>query len=260
MNPRLDDLIALAALGELTATEAAELDEAVATDPNLARELAEALDSAAALQSSPVESPPPALRASVLAAIAGIPQSVADDGAPATSDSTPRVRPIQPAIESEIIPMSADAVPASAGRRRRFAPLLAAAAVLALVVGGALIATNSTSSNDDPIAAVVEADDAQAHSVEGPIGALNFVYSPGEGAFVLVGESLAAPPTDSTYQVWLVNGGEPTSIGTFEPDDAGSVQIRADGVDPTGSTIAITVEPAGGSPQPTTSPVAQSSV
>ena len=143
MNPRIDDLIALAALGELTADEAAELDAAIVADPSLASELADALDSAAALQTSPVETPPPALRASVLAAIAGIAQTVPDDGAPAP-DAAPQ-RDDDPAIETRITPGSADEVPTLAARRRRFAPLLAAAAVLALVVGGAIIVTNSNS-------------------------------------------------------------------------------------------------------------------
>lgn len=258
MNPRIDDLIALAALGELTADEGAELDAAIVADPSLASELADALDSAAALQTSPVETPPPALRASVLAAIAGIAQTVPDDGAPAP-DAAPQ-RDDDPAIETRITPGSADEVPTLAARRRRFAPLLAAAAVLALVVGGAFIVTNSNSGDDDPIAAVVEADDAEAHSLSGTIGELDVVYSPGQEAFVLVGDSLEAPPADSTYQIWLVTDGEPISVGTFEPDDEGAIERRTDGVDPTGSTIAITVEPAGGSPQPTTTPVAQTSV
>ncbi|MET0911585.1 MAG: anti-sigma factor, partial [Ilumatobacteraceae bacterium] len=230
MNPRIDDLIALAALGELTADEAAELDAAAEADPTVARELADALDCAAALQTSTADEPPPALRGSVLAAIAGLPQIADDDGPPAIGDS-PRLRNLEPAFEAGNGTGVPEGLPNVAARRRRFAPVLAAAAVLALVVGGALIATNSTSSDDDPIAAVVEADDAESHSLSGTIGELQLVYSPAEEAFVLVGDSLEAPPADSTYQIWLVTDGEPTSFGTFEPDDAGAMEIRADGVD-----------------------------
>ena len=50
--------------------------------------------------------------------------------------------------------------------RSRLAPLLAAAAVLAIVVGGVMLASND-GAQPDPIAAVVEADDAVAHSVTG---------------------------------------------------------------------------------------------
>ncbi|MET0908926.1 MAG: anti-sigma factor, partial [Ilumatobacteraceae bacterium] len=124
--------------------------------------------------------------------------------------------------------------------------------------GGVMVASNDAA-QDDPIAAVVDADDAVVHSVSGPIGELEFVYSAEEDAFVLVGDSLEAAPPESTYQVWLVSDGTFTSLGTFEPDpDDGSMEMRADGIDPTGSTIGITVEPAGGSDQPTLPPVAAS--
>ena len=76
---------------------------------------------------------------------------------------------------------------------------------------------------------------------------------------MLVGDSLAAAPPESTYQVWLVSDGDFTSLGTFEPDADGSMEMRADGIDPTGSTIGITVEPVGGSEQPTLPPVARRS-
>ena len=51
MNERIDDLIALAALGELTDDESRELDHAVQSDPEVAAELAAALEAAAAVQS-----------------------------------------------------------------------------------------------------------------------------------------------------------------------------------------------------------------
>jgi anti-sigma-K factor RskA len=71
---------------------------------------------------------------------------------------------------------------------------------------------------------------------------------------------LEPAPADATYQVWLVNDGGFTSLGTFEPEPDGSMEMRGDGIDPTGSTIGITVEPVGGSDQPTSPPVAESIV
>jgi anti-sigma-K factor RskA len=244
MNERIDELIALAALGELTPAEAAELDAAVAADPRLAAELADALTSAAMLQASAVEEPPARLRASVLDAIAGLPQdgaapSPAVDDDRATDDGTSSVRRID-----------------APRKRRWFAPLAAAAAVLALVAGGVIISTNDEA--DDPIAAVVDAPDARSQTVSGSLGELQFVYSADEGAAVLIGESIDPAPEDATYQLWLVSDGVATSIGTFDPDSEGAAAVRVDGVDPTGSTIGVTVEPVGGSDEPTLPLVAQS--
>ena len=232
MNARTDELIALAALGELTAAESVELDAAVAADPGLAAELGEALTSAAMLQAGDVEQPPARLRASVLGAISGVEQE----------SSAPSI----------VTPL-----PGARQARRRFAPLIAAAAVLVLVAGGVIVATGG-GDDEDPIAEVIEADDADSLAVTGPIGDLELVYSAREDAFVLIGESLTPAPTDSTYQVWLVDDAGATPVGTFDPDSDGDVAMRTDGFDPTGSTIGITVEPVGGSEVPTLPLVAQS--
>jgi anti-sigma-K factor RskA len=129
--------------------------------------------------------------------------------------------------------------------------------VLALVAGGFIVSIND-SSDDDPIAAVLEAGDARAQSVSGSLGELEFVYSADEGAAVLVGESIQPVPDDSTYQAWLVRDGTATPIGKFVPDASGAAAGRVEGVDPTGSTIGVTVEPVGGSDEPTLPLVAQS--
>ena len=97
MNSRIDDLIALAALGELSEQESAELDAAVAADPAVAAELDEALASAAALQSSPAEPPPPQLKQSVMDAIAGVPQLPVVEAAPI---STPMPTPVSTHVQA----------------------------------------------------------------------------------------------------------------------------------------------------------------
>ncbi len=59
---------------------------------------------------------------------------------------------------------------------------------------------------------------------------------------------------DSVYQLWVVSGdGQAASAGVLA-DDAGSVRQLADDF-ATGDALAITVEPAGGSTQPTTTPL-----
>jgi anti-sigma-K factor RskA len=231
-SDRIDELIALAALGELSESERRELDVAAQSDPSVAEELDAALAAAAALQRPHAEQPPSALRNSVLSAIVSTPQErVAPTEAPA---STPVA-----SVDDE-------------RERRRFRPaILAAAAVVALFVAGGLVLIAQTDDPSDPIAAVVEAPDASSRRLEGDIETLTAVYSPSEGALVIRGESVPVLGEAETYQLWLVNDDGATSVGIFRPDADGTVAERFAGADPTGFVIGVTEEPAGGSESPT---------
>ena len=81
------------------------------------------------------------------------------------------------------------------------------------------------------------------------------VYVRDEGLAVMTVEGLASLPDDKTYQVWAISEGRPTGIGLFDVAEGGrasaAMQVDLTAVD----VIAVTVEPAGGSPQPTTAPV-----
>ena len=239
-SERINDLIALAALGELSAQEQNELDIAVERDAEVAAELDEALGAAAAMQRPHAEEPPAALRDSVLSAVASTPQEMAVVDA-AVSPVTDAVQPpVAPVVSLE-----------SERSRRRFSPtLLAAAAVALFAVGGVvLVATNDDSS--DPIAAVVDASDATARSLSGEIDDLTVIYSASEGALVVQGVGLTVLDDSSTYQLWLVGPDGATSVGTFRPDADGVVAERFPDADPTGFVLGVTEEPAGGSETPT---------
>lgn len=54
-------------------------------------------------------------------------------------------------------------------------------------------------------------------------------------------------PPERTYQLWRIENGTPVSLGVFERGLLVSL--------PPGSTVAVSVEPPGGSPQPTTTPL-----
>jgi len=243
MNDRLDELIALAALGELSAEETAELDALLAADPAAADALADALDVAATLQSSEPLEPPPGLRASVLASIASIEQLPArDDAAPDRSAAAPA---------SPTVP--ADPVSLGEARRRRLpvAWLAAAAAVVLIAAGGVVVATRNDDASDDPIAAVLDADDVTTRTLEGSLGAtLELAYSADEGAMVVTGDDVPAVGDDETYQLWMVDDSGTVPAATFRPDDSGHVAVRVDG-DPSGLVVGVTLEPSGGSEQPT---------
>lgn len=231
---RIDDLIALAVLGELSAQEQRELDSAAGRDANVATELGEALAAAAAIQRPHAEEPPARLRNSVLSAVASTPQEAA-------------VEAVTGAVQRHVAPVVSLEFERS---RRRFHPtLLAAAAVALFAVGGVvLVATNDNSS--DPIAAVIEASDATARSLSGEIDDLTVIYSASEGALVVQGAGLTVLDDSSTYQLWLVGPDGAKSVGIFRPDADGEVAERFPDTDPTGFVLGVTEEPAGGSESP----------
>ena len=233
---RIDELIALAALGELSPDEQIELDVAAGRDPAVAAELDDALAAAASLQRPHAEDPPPALRNAVLSAIAATPQEHASG-----RDSAPD--PHAPMVAAPVVSLDVE-------RRSRSSILLAAAAVALFFVGGvALVATDDDS--PDPIAAVVEAPDATTRSLTGEIDDLTVVYSVSEGALVVEGDRLPVLDATATYQLWLVSDNGATSVGTFRPDADGRVSQRFADADPTGFVLGVTKEPAGGSEAPT---------
>ncbi len=71
---------------------------------------------------------------------------------------------------------------------------------------------------------------------------------------------LPALPSGKTYELWYIAGGKPVAAGTFAMDSRGSASLKVEQV-PDVSSIqawAVTIEPAGGVPQPTGATVLKS--
>ena len=85
----------------------------------------------------------------------------------------------------------------------------------------------------------------------------NLFVNPRSGV-LLVASNLPQLVDGKTYQMWMIpRGGKPVAAGVFQSDAAGTaVHLMAGAVDvrATGA-IAVTVEPDGGSAQPTTTPI-----
>lgn len=86
------------------------------------------------------------------------------------------------------------------------------------------------------------------------------VWLPGAERALLVTENLPALAPDQTYQLWLIQGEAALSAGVFDAAQARSYEFAPpqplDAVD----ALAISTEPAGGSPAPTTPPIAVGSL
>jgi anti-sigma-K factor RskA len=246
-DEQLRELLALEAVGALSETERAELDAAIEDRPDLRAEL-ESLRGAAATMADAVSEPPPSgLRARVLDTIATTPQGPALPSAePPVSPESPSERPVAPVV------------PITAARRHRWMRWGAVAAAAAAAVIAVLVV--SPWSGDDAgqqIAAVIDAPDAQTIELTGELTGLRLVHSASVGNSVLEGEAVVVPEGTDVYELWRLAGSAPQAVvREFRPNDDGTVSVLMEGVDPGSDDFAVTIEPEGGSDQPTSQPIA----
>ncbi len=81
------------------------------------------------------------------------------------------------------------------------------------------------------------------------------VTSGGTGALLLA--DLAAAPAGKTYEAWVVQGKAAAPAGLFR-GGPGTTYVKLSRAVPKGALVAVTLEPAAGSPQPTSKPFAVS--
>jgi len=86
-------------------------------------------------------------------------------------------------------------------------------------------------------------------------GVATVVLSAARRQLAVVTSGLPALPPGQVYQLWLIGKTKTTSAGLLPPAQAGQTPpVLASGV-VKGDTLGLTVEPAGGSAQPTTTPI-----
>ena len=74
---------------------------------------------------------------------------------------------------------------------------------------------------------------------------------PGSGKAIFSATGLPALPTNRTYQLWFISGAKPVSAGIFDVGPEGNGRVLVQAAPPANVVWAVTVEPAGGVPQPT---------
>ncbi|MFC1404835.1 MULTISPECIES: anti-sigma factor domain-containing protein [Streptacidiphilus] len=143
---------------------------------------------------------------------------------------------------------------------------LAACLVLALVAGGFAIdahqqeqrqrqATAQAQSQAAALSALFSAPDASFHGAAVKGGGSSTVVSSQllqQTAFVFQG--LAELPSGKVYELWYSKGGHMVPAGLL-PERAVDGATMLTGTPSGAAGVGVTVEPAGGSPQPTTTPV-----
>ncbi|RSM43633.1 hypothetical protein DMA12_18790 [Amycolatopsis balhimycina DSM 5908] len=127
----------------------------------------------------------------------------------------------------------------------------AAAAVVAVVLG-----LGTASGPPAPVDPVLSAPDASAIQGTGQ-GRATLVVSRSRNQAVLLASGLPALDAAHVYQVWFIGSGGARSAGLMQPESPDRMRPMLADLPPGADRIGITVEPAGGSPGPTTPAVAR---
>ena len=228
---QLTGAYALDALDEL---ERARFEQHLSECEDCRVEVAELRETAALLAETVATPPPASLRDSVLAGIS-------------------QVRPLAPEV-----PTATPVTGRTASARRRWMPLLVAAA-LALIVGVGAAVTQPWADDEPRLTAaeqVQRAPDAEEVFLDlGDAGRATVVRSKAEDRAVIVTEDMVSAPEGKDYELWFQTPDEamvPAGLMKDDPDQT----VVLDGPAAEAIAVGITVEPDGGSPEPTTDPIA----
>lgn len=240
MSTELHTLSGAFALDALSAEEAEQFRRHLEACPACRQEVRELQQAAAQMGASEALAPPVHLKERVLAA----------------ADQTPQLPPrATPAgAVTDVVSES------TTGPRHRWgARLLAAAAAVAVVTAGLfgigqLLEDDETSSQlTAGVVRVFEADDANTATMPTANGGkISVATSPRLGEMAVDTDELPALDEEHVYQLWAIRDGAISSVGVLEPEKGASMEMP----DPD-TEVAITVEPVGGSRQPTTDPIMQ---
>ncbi|GAA3446796.1 anti-sigma factor [Planomonospora venezuelensis] len=208
-----------------------------------AQEIATLAETAARLGGAAAAEPPPELRMRVMAEIEQVRQ------APPVVAASPGGRTRRSRAGE------------GPGWRLRLASAAAAVSVAAAAVFGvvALDARHRLEQERQAAreaAAVLAAPDARtATSEAGPAGRGTVVVSRARGRLVFLAADLAPLPGDRAYQVWQLSAARIGSAGLLSTDATGDALPLTAATGEGVTRLAVTVEPAGGSAQPTGRPL-----
>ncbi|MBX6762661.1 MAG: anti-sigma factor [Rubrobacteraceae bacterium] len=233
-HERFEELKEAYVLGALTEEERREFESYLARHPEKQAEIEELGAIAGLLALSPPEQEPsPELRRRVLARV----RSEATSGGEARNALKDRLGWIL--------------------RPRTLAAAGAALAVAGLLVWNGLLQRElgNLRSENHNLQGQVENLKAYAMRSSGPAkGASAEVLRMRNGKMILTASNLPPAPDGKTYQIWVIENGTPKPAGLFTPSGkavAVPVQVRAKKA----QAVAVTIEPAGGSKRPTSSPI-----
>jgi anti-sigma-K factor RskA len=178
-----------------------------------------------------------------------------------------RTTPQEPAAFAESQARARAQRPQPRARRSGFSPFLiplASTTAAAALVVAALFGMQAARTQDQldqeraqarEIAHVLAAPDARATAGRDAQGqGISVVASASQRTAVVTAAGLGVPSNGGVHQLWLMRPEvKPQSLGLLD----GDTPLIATGLNKNATSLAVTVEPSGGSPQPTTAPVVQ---
>jgi anti-sigma-K factor RskA len=230
--PGRDDIHLLAgayAVDALDDLEARRFEQHLTACSSCRDDVAGFVTALGSLATAAAELPPPGLRATVIQAV---------DQNRQTAASVPK----RPHIQRHTLAV--------------FAVLSIAACTVFAVL---LVGQSHRSSQLSAKALVVEAADAQTSQLVGGAAQVRVTYSSRENSSVLLADGLASAPPGQVYELWFISNGTPQRAATFQTDARRHASIRIGRAPVSGSVLAITVEPTGGSDTPSGTPLFVSS-
>jgi anti-sigma-K factor RskA len=234
MSDDIHALIGAYALDAVSAQERADFEEHLTVCADCRGELAGLRQTLAEIAGSVPATPPASLRGDVLSAITN-------------------VRQLPP-----VVPTETARKPKRQRRQWNQRWLVAAAAAAAVIIGG-LTWHPWTGSEPTPVSAVQQveqAPDAHRYVTQLKGAKATVTFSPELGKSVLETHHMPPAPAGHTYQLWYMTAaGKATPAGFVTPSAAGHSTVLLTGHAGGAALIGMTVEPAGGSAQPTTKPI-----
>lgn len=265
-------------VGALSSDELAEFETHLRDCASCRAEVADLQDLTFQLSEAVAVDPPSALRSSVLTAIAHTTQlppvasaattslppqwTHADAGGRPSSPGAPSASSRMAASNDKAGRRAGNVVPLHRrSRERLLTSLLSAAAVLAAFAFGGIAWQSRQASRDavaqsQQLAEVLSADDVR--TVQGRFVQTDFtgsvVMSKQLGTAMFVADDLPPLPDGKVYEAWTIQG-DPRPAGTFTPDSTEPAVLELPDTAFEADSVAITVEPDGGSERPTTDAV-----
>jgi anti-sigma-K factor RskA len=152
-----------------------------------------------------------------------------------------------------------------AGRRRRLlrtvwipaavaAASVAAAVVFGLVQAGTPRQPDAVQAGNAAITQIVQAPDARIENMRTSAGGrVTVIFSSQQQLALVTAIGMTSPPAGHVYQLWVMSPAGARSAGLLTQTSQ-AAPVLASGIRP-GDRIGISVEPAGGTSSPTTTPV-----